>query len=173
MLSITNSSITYIATAFVGAFLFSTLFSGVTARVLCLIPPAFLSYSLFFRMNKASEADFEQRMWHAERMRGLAAGSDVDGDGKVTDEERTRESAEWANALVRGLWPIVNTDLFSSLIDMLEDIMQSSVPKFIVSSSWRCCYVALLTRCPSALRPRRGHGLRLKRRPHNVHPVTP
>ncbi|KAL1939462.1 hypothetical protein VTO73DRAFT_10018 [Trametes versicolor] len=133
MLSITNSSITYIATAFVGAFLFSTLFSGVTARVLCLIPPAFLSYSLFFRMNKASEADFEQRMWHAERMRGLAAGSDVDGDGKVTDEERTRESAEWANALVRGLWPILNTDLFSSLIDMLEDIMQSSVPKFIHS----------------------------------------
>ncbi|EIW58918.1 uncharacterized protein TRAVEDRAFT_48061 [Trametes versicolor FP-101664 SS1] len=84
-------------------------------------------------MNKASEADFEQRMWHAKRMRGLAAVSDVDGDGKVTDEERTRESTEWANALVRGLWPILNADLFSSLIDMLEDIMQSSVPKFIHS----------------------------------------
>lgn len=148
MLSITNSSITYIATAFVGAFLFSTLFSGVTARVLCLIPPAFLSYSLFFRMNKASEADFEQRMWHAERMRGLAAGSDVDGDGKVTDEERTRESAEWANALVRGLWPILNTDLFSSLIDMLEDIMQSSVPKFIVRFPLgNVCVCPLIQRC--------------------------
>ena len=75
-------------------------------------------------------------------MRGLMAGSDVDHDGNVTDEERTKESAEWANAVVRGLWPIINTDLFSSLIDMLEDIMQSSVPTFIVSlpsltSQWR------------------------------------
>lgn len=173
MLSITNSSTTYIATAFVGAFLFSTLFSGVTARVLCLIPPAFLSYSLFFRMNKASEADFEQRMWHAERMRGLAAGSDVDGDGKVTDEERTRESAEWANALVRGLWPILNTDLFSSLIDMLEDIMQSSVPKFIVSSPDRSVLHLSAHSAFAAFCSRGGHGFGLERRSHNVHPVTP
>ncbi len=87
-----------------------------------------------FRINKAAQGDFEQRVWHAERMRGLAAGSDVDGDGKVTDDERTRESAEWANAVIRGLWPIMNTDMFSSLLDMLEDIMQSSVPRFIVSA---------------------------------------
>ncbi|KAI0357862.1 hypothetical protein OH77DRAFT_1308845 [Trametes cingulata] len=133
VLSITNASIGYISAAFVASFLLSALFSSVTTRVLCLIPPALLSYCLLFRVNKAAEADFEQRIWHAERMRGLAAGSDVDGDGKVTDEERTRESAEWANAVIRGLWPILNTDLFSSLIDMLEDIMQSSVPTFIHS----------------------------------------
>lgn len=135
VLSITNSSIVYISGAFVTAFLVSTIFTSRILRVLCLIPPALLSYALLFRMNKASEADFEQRVWHAERMRGLAAGSDVDGDGKVTDEERTRESAEWANAVIRGLWPIINTDMFSSLVDMLEDIMQSSVPTFIVSGS--------------------------------------
>ncbi|KAH9847036.1 hypothetical protein C2E23DRAFT_850404 [Lenzites betulinus] len=133
VLSITNTSISYISMAFAAAFALSTLFSSTAARLLCAIPPAFLSYCLFFRMNKAAEADFETRMWHAERMRGLAAGSDVDGDGKVTDKERTRESAEWANAIVRGLWPILNTDLFSSLIDMLEDIMQASVPTFVHS----------------------------------------
>ncbi len=124
----------YISGAFLAAFLVSTFFSSRILRVLCLIPPAFLSFLLLFRINKAAQGDFEQRVWHAERMRGLAAGSDVDGDGKVTDDERTRESAEWANAVIRGLWPIMNTDMFSSLLDMLEDIMQSSVPRFIVSA---------------------------------------
>ncbi|RDX44545.1 hypothetical protein OH76DRAFT_1408962 [Lentinus brumalis] len=133
VLSITNSSTVYISGAFVTAFLVSTFFSSRILRVLCLIPPAFLSFLLLFRINKAAQGDFEQRVWHAERMRGLAAGSDVDGDGKVTDDERTRESAEWANAVIRGLWPIMNTDMFSSLLDMLEDIMQSSVPRFIHS----------------------------------------
>ncbi|OSD00665.1 hypothetical protein PYCCODRAFT_1479096 [Trametes coccinea BRFM310] len=133
VLSITNTSITYSSAAFVGCFVLSTLFSSVAVRCLCLLPAAFVTYCLFFRVNKAAEADFEQRIWHAERMRGLAAGSDVDGDGKVTDDERTRESAEWANAVIRGLWPIINTDLFSSLVDMLEDIMQSSVPSFVHS----------------------------------------
>ena len=122
----------YISAAFVAAFLLSMLFSSRFLRALCVVPPAFLSYCLLFRANKMAEDDFERRIWHAERMRGLRAGSDVDGDGKVTDEERTRESAEWANAVVRGLWPIINPDMFSSLVDMLEDIMQSSVPTFIV-----------------------------------------
>ena len=131
----TNSSVIYISIAFVAAFIVSNILNNRILRILCIIPPAFLSYALLFRVNKVSEADFEQRIWHAERMRGLAAGSDVDGDGKVTDEERTRESAEWANAVIRGLWPIINTDMFSSLVDMLEDIMQSSVPSFIVSGS--------------------------------------
>ncbi|KAI0672484.1 hypothetical protein C8Q78DRAFT_1027516 [Trametes maxima] len=133
VVAVTNRGILLISGAFIVALLFSTLFSSVPARISCVLPPAFLSYCVFFRMNKVAETDFEQRVWHAERMRGLAAGSDVDGDGKVTDEERTRESAEWANAVVRGLWPIINTDLFSSLVDMVEDIMQSSVPTFIHS----------------------------------------
>ncbi|KAI0643938.1 hypothetical protein C8Q79DRAFT_977606 [Trametes meyenii] len=132
VVAIINRGILLISGSFIMAFLLSTLFSSVLGRISCLLPPAFLSYCVLFKTNKTAEADFEQRIWHAERMRGLAAGSDVDGDGKVTDEERTRESAEWANAVVRGLWPIINTDLFSSLVDMVEDIMQSSVPTFIV-----------------------------------------
>ncbi|CDO71515.1 hypothetical protein BN946_scf184910.g14 [Trametes cinnabarina] len=133
VLSITNTSIVYSSAAFVGSFLLSTLLSSLTVRIICLLPAVFFAYCLLFRVNKAAEADFEQRIWHAERMRGLAAGSDVDGDGNVTDEERVRESAEWANAVIRGLWPIINTDLFGSLVDMLEDIMQSSAPSFIQS----------------------------------------
>ncbi|KAI0654107.1 hypothetical protein C8Q70DRAFT_1029821 [Cubamyces menziesii] len=133
VLSVTNSTVAYTCAAFVICFVLSNAFSTFPARTACLVPAALFAYCLFFRANKAAEADFEQRVWHAERMRGLAAGSDVDGDGKVTDEERTRESAEWANTIIRGLWPILNTDLFGSLVDMLEDIMQSSVPTFIHS----------------------------------------
>ncbi|KAI0753253.1 hypothetical protein C8Q80DRAFT_1229046 [Daedaleopsis nitida] len=133
VLSVTNASIAYISGAFIAAFLCSTFFQSTIWRILCLLPATLFGYTMFFRMNKDAETEFERRVWHAERMRGLRAGSDVDGDGKVTDKERTRESAEWANALIRGLWPIINTDLFSSLVDMVEDIMQSSVPSFIHS----------------------------------------
>ena len=45
-------------------------------------------------------------------MRGLKAGSDVDGDGKISDEERIKESAEWANAVLRGVWPVMNPELW-------------------------------------------------------------
>ena len=69
---------------------------------------------MLFRLRNVSDDDFESRVWHAERMRGLRAGSDVDGDGQVSDEERTRESAEWANAIMRGVWPILNPDLYVS-----------------------------------------------------------
>ncbi|TBU59824.1 hypothetical protein BD310DRAFT_1038272 [Dichomitus squalens] len=133
VLSIANPSVVYTSLAFLASFLLSIIFPSWHWRVLLALPPALISYVLLFRLNHAAEADFEQRVWHSERMRGLAAGSDVDHDGNVTDEERTKESAEWANAVVRGLWPIINTDLFSSLIDMLEDIMQSSAPTFIHS----------------------------------------
>ena len=125
----------YTSLAFLASFILSTFVSSWHWRILLALPPALVSYTLLFRLNQAAQADFEQRIWHSERMRGLMAGSDVDHDGNVTDEERTKESAEWANAVVRGLWPIINTDLFSSLIDMLEDIMQSSVPTFIVRLS--------------------------------------
>lgn len=65
-------------------------------------------------------------------MRGLQAGSDLNGDGKVEGDERTKEGAEWANAVLRGVWPIVNPDLFATMMDILEDIMQSSAPGFVV-----------------------------------------
>ncbi|KAI0690861.1 hypothetical protein BC835DRAFT_1352336 [Cytidiella melzeri] len=73
-----------------------------------------------FRMHRASQVEFDDRVWHSERMRGLRAGSDADVDGQVTTEERTNESAEWANALLRGIWPIMNPDLFSGIFSACE-----------------------------------------------------
>jgi len=95
--------------------------------------PSVLTYCIVYRLRRMTQQDFEDRAWHSERLRGMRAGSDLDGDGKVETEERTKESAEWANEFLRGLWPIINPQMFQSLTDLLEDVMQSSVPQFIHS----------------------------------------
>ncbi|KAH9941531.1 hypothetical protein B0H21DRAFT_752338 [Amylocystis lapponica] len=134
VLSVTTTNVKYISAAYIlSAILSSTLCTSFVAGCLFLLPPTILAYCLLFHIHRTSEGDFEDRAWHAERMRGMRAGSDVDEDGQISDEERTRESAEWANALLRGVWPIVNPDIFASVVDMIEDIMQSSVPSFVHS----------------------------------------
>ncbi|EEB90319.1 hypothetical protein MPER_11488, partial [Moniliophthora perniciosa FA553] len=49
-------------------------------------------------------------------------------------EESSAEAprdASWLNSLLDALWPIVNPSLFTALADMLEDALQTSLPKFI------------------------------------------
>lgn len=41
------------------------------------------------------------------------------------------ESVEWMNTLLKVVWGLVNPDMFQSVADMLEDIMQASVPGII------------------------------------------
>ena len=41
------------------------------------------------------------------------------------------ESTEWLNALFATVWPLVDPSMFASVADMVEDIMQSSLPKFV------------------------------------------
>ena len=102
----------YTSVAFLVSFILSTFVSSWRWRIFLALPPALVSYTLLFRLNQAAQADFEQRIWHSERMRGLKAGSDVDGDGKISGEERIKESAEWANAVLRGIWPVMNPELW-------------------------------------------------------------
>jgi len=45
----------------------------------------------------------------------------------------TAESVEWLNALLKTVWGLINPDMFISLADMVEDIMQASLPSFIDS----------------------------------------
>ncbi|PTB68821.1 hypothetical protein BBK36DRAFT_1112594 [Trichoderma citrinoviride] len=42
-----------------------------------------------------------------------------------------RETTLWLNSLLSSVWPLINPDLFSSLADMLEDVMQASLPKMV------------------------------------------
>ncbi|EHL02877.1 putative Meiotically up-regulated gene protein [Glarea lozoyensis 74030] len=47
------------------------------------------------------------------------------------DSSRLPESVAWMNSLLASVWPLVNPDLFASVVDMLEDVMQASLPKII------------------------------------------
>lgn len=70
-----------------------------------------LAYSLLFAIERQSAEDFEDHVWDAERTRGTTAGQDQDGDGEVGVNERLKESAEWLNTVVSGVWPIINPDM--------------------------------------------------------------
>jgi len=58
--------------------------------------------------------------WSAERQRGEIASANL-----------IPESVEWLNTLVGVGWRLVNPDMFASVVDMLEDVMQASVPGVI------------------------------------------
>lgn len=41
------------------------------------------------------------------------------------------ETVSWLNSLLSSVWPLVNPDLFTSLADTLEDVMQASLPSLV------------------------------------------
>lgn len=82
---------------------------------LSMIAPSMLASFWLFRLSTHADEHADQQAWHVERLRGQRAGYDVDHDGKVEVEERMKESAEWFNALLKGVWPIMNPDLSVSL----------------------------------------------------------
>lgn len=41
------------------------------------------------------------------------------------------ESAEWLNGTIAKLWPQINAELFSTIVDLIEDVMQASIPSFV------------------------------------------
>ena len=43
----------------------------------------------------------------------------------------TPESTQWLNSLLSSVWSLINPDLFTSLADTLEDVMQASLPKMV------------------------------------------
>ena len=63
---------------------------------------------------------WEDEVWDAAR-------EQEEGQAKST----TPESTQWLNSLLASVWPLVNPDLFNSLADTLEDVMQASLPKMV------------------------------------------
>ncbi|KAG6007973.1 hypothetical protein E4U21_005207 [Claviceps maximensis] len=41
------------------------------------------------------------------------------------------ETTIWLNSVLSAVWPLINPDLFASLADTLEDVMQASLPKLV------------------------------------------
>lgn len=48
-----------------------------------------------------------------------------------SSESSLPESVQWLNSLLASVWPLINPDLFTSLADTLEDVMQASLPKLV------------------------------------------
>ncbi|RGP74838.1 hypothetical protein FLONG3_5950 [Fusarium longipes] len=63
---------------------------------------------------------FHDEVWDAHR-RGLVKAS----------KQHNTETTVWLNSLIGSVWPLINPDLFASLADTLEDVMQASLPKFV------------------------------------------
>lgn len=40
---------------------------------------------------------------------------------------------EWLNAIIRKLWPILNTDLLIPILDLVEDALKDEFPRLISS----------------------------------------
>ncbi|SPN99246.1 uncharacterized protein DNG_02283 [Cephalotrichum gorgonifer] len=68
------------------------------------------------------EQVFDDEIWDAARRE----------DQKVNESEvELPESVAWMNSVFSSVWPLINPDLFTSLADTLEDVMQASLPKVI------------------------------------------
>ncbi|EXV00003.1 C2 domain protein [Metarhizium robertsii] len=63
---------------------------------------------------------FQDEVWDAHRQQ-LA---------KDTSKHET-ETTIWLNSVLGAVWPLINPDLFLSLSDTLEDVMQASLPKLV------------------------------------------
>ncbi|KAL8826896.1 MAG: hypothetical protein Q9191_003519, partial [Dirinaria sp. TL-2023a] len=54
---------------------------------------------------------------------------------KIAEKEMaqspTPESTQWLNSLLSSFWSLINPDLFTSLADTLEDVMQASLPRMV------------------------------------------
>ncbi|KAI1425255.1 hypothetical protein F5Y12DRAFT_385275 [Xylaria sp. FL1777] len=73
-------------------------------------------------VNKKASEIFDDETWDAARREEQAI---------VENGEELPESVHWLNSFVSSIWPLVNPDLFASLVDQIEDVMQASLPRAI------------------------------------------
>ena len=73
-------------------------------------------------LSKKTREIWDERIW-------TAAGTQEKRE--IKDQYLVPESAQWLNEFLASVWPIINPDLFTSIADILEDVMQASLPKFV------------------------------------------
>ncbi|KAI9728490.1 MAG: hypothetical protein M1828_003892 [Chrysothrix sp. TS-e1954] len=72
--------------------------------------------------------------WTQKKTKHLWDGEVSHTQKKDMDRQLAQEPSEtvlWLNRLIGTIWPLVNPDLFISMADMLEDVMQASLPRFV------------------------------------------
>ncbi|KAI0428677.1 hypothetical protein F5Y09DRAFT_312266 [Xylaria sp. FL1042] len=73
-------------------------------------------------INKKTGEIFDDETWDSARREEQAI---------LENDEELPESVHWLNSLVSSIWPLVNPDLFASLVDQIEDVMQASLPRAV------------------------------------------
>jgi len=99
---------------------FSASLSSAIIFVLGAALSLFVVWVLTGWAEKKMTSAWESHVWEAERQHG-----------KDLSKSQAPESVQWLNLLFGNIWPIVNPDLFTSLADMLEDVMQASLPRLV------------------------------------------
>ena len=77
---------------------------------------------------------FSIRGWLIHRINDIW-DEEVWNSARKQEQEATKsptpESTQWLNSLLSSVWPLINPELFISLADTLEDVMQASLPKLV------------------------------------------
>ncbi|KAL8997854.1 MAG: hypothetical protein Q9169_002936 [Polycauliona sp. 2 TL-2023] len=73
-----------------------------------------------FWVGKKVTALWQDEIWDAAQRREQQAS-----------ESSLPESVQWLNSFLASVWSLINPDLFTSLADTVEDVMQASLPKFV------------------------------------------
>lgn len=83
-----------------------------------------LAILIFVRgwLGKKVETIWKDEVWDAARQEELQTHD---------SDDNLPESVAWLNSLLASVWPLINPDLFTSIADMLEDVMQASLPKVV------------------------------------------
>ncbi|KAJ9606392.1 hypothetical protein H2200_009353 [Cladophialophora chaetospira] len=103
----------------------STWISKVSAIAIIFIPVALAGAAIFVIkgwLGKKVQTLWDDEIWDAARQEEL---------NTTQAEDIIPESVAWLNNLLAAVWPLINPDLFTSISDMLEDVMQASLPKVV------------------------------------------
>ena len=101
--------------------------TGRNQTVVLFISSVILSLSAFALyttvqsiVRKKISSICEDEVWAAEK----------DAD-HAPPQRNIPESTQWLNSVLNSVWALINPDLFTSLADTLEDVMQASLPKMV------------------------------------------
>ena len=96
--------------------------TNVSATLLFTACSAGVAFFVRGWLGKKVEVTWEDEVWEAARSEEQHAQN---------SDAIPPESVAWLNSLFASIWPLINPDLFASIADMLEDVMQASLPKVV------------------------------------------
>ena len=96
------------------------LISSSSLFLIAIVVGGFMIWGLRGWLNIRIKSIWDDELWASARNQEVA-----------TAYSPMPESTQWLNSLLSSVWPLINPDLFTSLADTLEDVMQASLPKMV------------------------------------------